>query len=159
MPSSISTVPAASKVANLKPGYYAGFWSFVWREVPFSAIQMPVYELLRSWSLGSRRKDHELSFLQNARNGAISGVAGKSCLRGAFFTNPIDVIKTQMMTSREAHSASMVKTGLQIWNVEGLEGFMKGVFLRMSHIAFGSILFFCSYEFVKARLRKRYSEY
>lgn len=57
-------------------GYYAGFWSFVWREVPFSAIQMPFYELLRSWSLGRTRKEYELTFSENAKNGAVSGVIG-----------------------------------------------------------------------------------
>lgn len=58
-------------------GYYAGFWSFVWRETPFSAIQMPVYELLKSYCLGKTRCAADLTFVENGKNGAISGMVGK----------------------------------------------------------------------------------
>ena len=61
-------------------GYYVGFWSFVWRETPFSAIQMPVYEMLKSYCLGKSRCAADLTFSENAQNGAISGMVGN----GAF---------------------------------------------------------------------------
>lgn len=57
-------------------GYYAGFWSFVWREVPFSAIMMPFYELLRSLSLRKRKVESELTFFDNATNAAFAGIIG-----------------------------------------------------------------------------------
>ena len=60
-----------------------------------------------------------------------------------------------MMTSRDAHSASMMTTVSEIWTGEGLLGFNKGCLLRMTHIGFGSILFFCSYELVKTRMRSK----
>lgn len=80
MLSNIFIAAADSLVKIVSTGYYAGFWSFVWREVPFSAIQMPFYELLRGWSLRKRKSESELTFLDNARNGALSGIIGKTNL-------------------------------------------------------------------------------
>ena len=37
---------------GVQRGFYAGFTSFVLRDIPFSAIQFPLYELLKMISLG-----------------------------------------------------------------------------------------------------------
>ena len=60
------------------PGFYAGFASFVLREVPFSAIQMPAYELLKRWTLRRRGREQGPTFADSAANGALSGALGSS---------------------------------------------------------------------------------
>lgn len=136
-------------------GCYAGFWSFVWRETPFSAIQMPVYELLKRWCLGKNRTAHDLTFGENAKNGAISGIVGSlALLLAGFMTNPVDVIKTRMMTNRDEHGKSMSNTFKSLWNEAGVLGMLKGAQIRVLYISFASVLFFCSYEPIKRELSK-----
>lgn len=38
---------------------------------------MPFYELLRRLSLRKRKSEADLTFTDNARNGALSGIIGK----------------------------------------------------------------------------------
>ena len=47
---------------GIRQGFYAGFGSFVLRDIPFSAIQFPLYELLKMLSIrlvASRRGTQE----------------------------------------------------------------------------------------------------
>ena len=68
-------------VSLIKRGFYAGFWSFVLRETPYAAIQMPVYELMKRYTLRVGRKtESEMTWLESSRNGAISGIVGTSKL-------------------------------------------------------------------------------
>jgi len=60
------------------------------REIPFSAIQFPIYEHLRKRSI-NRSINGECSFIDHCKNGAIAG-----SIAGAF-TTPIDVVKTKLM--------------------------------------------------------------
>ena len=62
-------------------GLYVGYGSLVLWEIPFSGIQFPLYEFLKS-------KTKPKTFLENGLNGSIAGaVAG-------FLVTPIDVLKT-----------------------------------------------------------------
>jgi hypothetical protein len=64
-------------VPSNNQGFYAGFWSFVLRETPFSAIQMPVYEIMKRYTLRTGKKtESEITALESSRNGAISGIVG-----------------------------------------------------------------------------------
>ncbi|KAF8025004.1 hypothetical protein BT93_F1993 [Corymbia citriodora subsp. variegata] len=70
-------------------GLYAGYGSFLLRDLPFDAIQFCIYEQLRiGYRIVARRelRDHE-----NAMIGAFAGA-----ITGAM-TTPLDVIKTRLM--------------------------------------------------------------
>ena len=58
-------------------GFYAGFWSYVMRETPASAITMATYELMRSFTMRSGKRAKDIGFIENARNGAIAGGVGR----------------------------------------------------------------------------------
>lgn len=80
-------------------GFYAGFGSFVMRDIPFSAIQFPLYELLKMVSIRVQARRHgqseasiELPGLVNSVNGSIAGATS------GFLTTPLDVLKTRQMT-------------------------------------------------------------
>lgn len=80
-------------------GFYAGFSSFVLRDIPFSAIQFPTYEYLKIFSIKraaakTNKKESEIvtSGISNSINGAIAGTTA------GFFTTPMDVVKTKSMT-------------------------------------------------------------
>lgn len=129
-------------------GYYAGVGSFWFREVPFAAIQMPFYELFKKLSLGKDRKEEDLTFLESARNGSLSGIIG------SYLTNPIDVVKTTIMVSREREKSTIFNTAKQIYREQGFRGFMRGSTYRVVYTASNSFFFFSSYEFTKGQLRK-----
>lgn len=92
---------------GLRRGFYAGFGSFVMRDIPFSAIQFPLYEALRLAEirvLAQRQSQEaqtvELPAVLNSVNGSIAG-----CTSG-FLTTPMDVLKTKQMTF-QAQSSSL----------------------------------------------------
>ena len=129
-------------------GLYSGFWSYVLRECPTSAVQMPVYEILKKFRTS---KDPKLTFWENARNGAISAVVA------AVVTNPIDVVKTHMMTSTAEKPLGMLATFREIYRHQGFRGFFKALDLRIAGAAVSSIIFFSTYEHFKHDFKHRMS--
>ena len=84
---------------GIKRGFYAGFGSFVLRDIPFSAIQFPLYELLKMKSIkyyakqrNERAEDVKIPMFVNSINGSLAGSTA------GFLTTPFDVIKTRKMT-------------------------------------------------------------
>lgn len=67
-------------------GFYAGVDSLVLREIPFSAIQFPIYEFLKK-NAYEQNNGGDLTFLQNARNGATAGAIGIIDLHNIFINN------------------------------------------------------------------------
>jgi solute carrier family 25 S-adenosylmethionine transporter 26 len=57
-------------------GFYAGIDSLILREIPFSCIQFPIYEYFKRESY-KENNGGDLTWFQNARNGAVSGSTGK----------------------------------------------------------------------------------
>ncbi len=77
-------------------GLYAGFGITIFREVPFSLIQFPIYEKLKS-ILRTYRSDGDLPAAQAAACGSISGAFA------AATTTPMDVLKTRVMLGSDVH--------------------------------------------------------
>eukprot|EP00354_Favella_ehrenbergii_P004949 CAMPEP_0170471376 /NCGR_PEP_ID=MMETSP0123-20130129/13602_1 /TAXON_ID=182087 /ORGANISM="Favella ehrenbergii, Strain Fehren 1" /LENGTH=75 /DNA_ID=CAMNT_0010738975 /DNA_START=427 /DNA_END=657 /DNA_ORIENTATION=- len=69
------------------------------RDIPFSAIQFPLYDLLKIVSIrmiarrnGTSEAQTEVPSLVNSVNGSIAGATS------GFLTTPLDVLKTRRMT-------------------------------------------------------------
>ena len=84
---------------GLVRGFYAGFGSLIMRDIPFSAIQFPLYDMLKIFSIrvlarrqGQCEASTELPGLLNSVNGAIAGASA------GLITMPLDVLKTRQMT-------------------------------------------------------------
>ncbi|KAM4740523.1 mitochondrial S-adenosylmethionine carrier protein isoform 3-T3 [Anableps anableps] len=73
-------------------GLYRGYGSTVLREIPFSLVQFPLWEYLKT--LWSRRQGHTLHSWQSAVCGAFAGAVA------AFVTTPLDVAKTRIMLAK-----------------------------------------------------------
>ena len=80
-------------------GFYTGYLSLIMREIPFSSIQMPFYEMLKLTAIkftakknGIAESEVKLGGLQLAMMGSIAG-----SFYGGFVT-PFDVLKTRLMT-------------------------------------------------------------
>jgi len=78
-------------------GLYRGYGITLFREVPFSLLQFPMYEKMKS-ILRNRRSDGDVPALQAAACGSFSGAVSAAA------TTPMDVIKTRVMLGADVHN-------------------------------------------------------
>jgi solute carrier family 25 S-adenosylmethionine transporter 26 len=80
-------------------GLYRGYGITVFREVPFSLLQFPMYEKLKSL-IRESRQDGDVPALHAAACGSFSGAIS------AAVTTPMDVIKTRVMLGTDVHGVA-----------------------------------------------------
>ncbi|KAG6188210.1 hypothetical protein E4U36_007075 [Claviceps purpurea] len=137
---------------------FTGYTALVARNLPFTALQFPIFEQLRSWAWRRRTLDRPRDQARGiAETGVIAGAsAGSAGAVAAFITTPSDVVKTRMMiTAGKADSAgawSVVKT---VYRERGARGFFRGGLFRSGWTAIGSSLYLGTYDAAKAWLQGR----
>ena len=119
------------------------------REIPFSCIQMTLYESIKGFRNPGQQ---ELQYYDHAINGSLSGGLA------AMFTTPVDVIKTQLMTDRSELAPSMRQVCARVYKESGLTGFFRAWHVRSVNIGLCSIVFFASYETSKKFLNNKYGD-
>ncbi|RDA92601.1 hypothetical protein CP533_0913 [Ophiocordyceps camponoti-saundersi (nom. inval.)] len=133
---------------------YRGWGITVFRELPFTAIQFPLWEAMKRWrrrALEARnhhhqpysrhppdRLPHDVSAVESAVFGSLAGAVA------AGLTTPLDVIKTRVMLSSERVSVRHVVRGM-IRN-EGWPPFFAGIVPRVTWISIGGAIFLGSYQ-------------
>eukprot|EP00850_Spirogloea_muscicola_P000510 SM000002S05590 [mRNA] locus=s2:1072655:1082887:- [translate_table: standard] len=129
-------------------GLYAGYSSFLLRDLPFDALQFAVYEQLK---IGyGRTVKRELKSPEMAAIGALSGA-----ITGAV-TTPLDVIKTRLMTQGAAgHYKGVVDCVRKIIAEEGSGALLKGLGPRVTWIGIGGSIFFAVLEKTKELLKQQ----
>ncbi|KAK4781333.1 hypothetical protein SAY87_017439 [Trapa incisa] len=129
-------------------GFYAGYGSFLLRDLPFDAIQFCIYEQLRiGYKLAANR---DLKDAENAMIGAFSGA-----ITGAI-TTPLDVIKTRLMVQgTKSQYKGSINCVRRIIEEEGSSALMKGVGPRVLWIGIGGSIFFGVLERAKQILAGR----
>ncbi|GLU20338.1 hypothetical protein SLE2022_365450 [Rubroshorea leprosula] len=129
-------------------GLYAGYGSFLLRDLPFDAIQFCIYEQLRIGYKAAARRD--LNDPENAIIGAFSGA-----LTGAI-TTPLDVIKTRLMVQGSTNQYKGIFNCVQtIVREEGPSALLKGIGPRVMWIGIGGSIFFGVLESTKRFLAER----
>jgi solute carrier family 25 (mitochondrial S-adenosylmethionine transporter), member 26 len=149
---------------------WTGYVALVARNVPFTAIQFPIFEFVRGklWSMRSaRRPDAQSRSL--VETGLVSGAsAGLAGAVAAIITTPSDVVKTRMMLGAASDGgghgggsgggAPSRKGGLAIaqdvFTDKGIRGLFRGGTLRATWTALGSGLYLGTYEMFKAWLAR-----
>lgn len=129
-------------------GLYAGYGSFLLRDLPFDAIQFCIYEQLRiGYKLVAKR---DLYDPENALIGAFAGA-----VTGAI-TTPLDVIKTRLMVQGTSKQYKGVFDCVQkIVREEGSSALTKGIGPRVLWIGIGGSIFFGVLERTKKILLDR----
>lgn len=120
-------------------GFYRGYCTTVAREIPFSFIQFPLWELLKNMF---SNPDSLLTW-QAAVAGAFSGgIAGA-------LTTPLDVAKTRIILAERTNhlAAGNVYAALKtVWHEKGLPGLFSGVTPRVISLSVGGFIFLGAYE-------------
>jgi len=122
-------------------GLYRGFTATIQREIPFAALQFPIYEALKH------------KFAQDDRSKmALCGSAAGGLT--AFFTTPLDVLKTRTMLNLNVEEPSF----RNIWREGKVKSLFSGAIPRVLWVSLGGFVFFGVYEkiihFSKFRGRK-----
>ncbi|XP_022154147.1 S-adenosylmethionine carrier 1, chloroplastic/mitochondrial [Momordica charantia] len=146
-----ASAPDAVRLIAAKEGFkglYAGYGSFLLRDLPFDAIQFCIYEQLRiGYKLAAKR---DLNDPENAVIGAFAGA-----LTGAI-TTPLDVIKTRLMVQGSANQYNGILDCVQtIVKEEGPKALLKGIGPRVLWIGIGGSIFFGVLESTKRLLAER----
>lgn len=134
---------------------YRGWGITILREVPFTVIQFPLWEALKSYS---REKRRSAGGGGDGNGGDVS--AGESALYGtvsggvaAAITTPLDVIKTRTMLSAERQKLWDVVAG--IYRQQGVRSFFAGIGPRVMWISIGGAVFLGSYQWVVNALERK----
>ncbi|GAO18503.1 hypothetical protein UVI_02054460 [Ustilaginoidea virens] len=150
-----------------------GYTALVARNLPFTALQFPIFEHVRrrAWAWERRklhgRKDRPAGVLET---GLVAG--GSAAVAGAvaaLITTPSDVVKTRMMlmagsggVGAPGRNASGHDADLGAWSVSrrvyqerGIRGFFRGGLFRSGWTALGSSLYLGTYDAAKLWLRRR----
>ncbi|GAB0134347.1 hypothetical protein EsDP_00002724 [Epichloe bromicola] len=148
---------------------FTGYTALVARNLPFTALQFPIFEQLRSWAWKKKlggRQDQTRGIVET---GLIAGgSAGSAGAVAAFVTTPSDVVKTRMMlmagSTHSGRETGMThnKTNLGSWSVartvyreRGPGGFFRGGLFRSGWTAIGSSLYLGTYDAAKVWMKRR----
>jgi solute carrier family 25 S-adenosylmethionine transporter 26 len=124
---------------------YRGWSITIMREVPFTVIQFPLWEGLKSWSLArSSTNRSQVSAPESAVFGSIAGAIA------AGITTPLDVLKTRLMLAREKVPATQMLAS--ILRESGPRAFFAGIGPRVMWISIGGAVFLGSYQWAINRL-------
>ncbi|KAK7391211.1 hypothetical protein VNO78_19623 [Psophocarpus tetragonolobus] len=129
-------------------GLFAGYGSFLLRDLPFDAIELCIYEQLRiGYKLAAKRDPNDP---ENAMLGAVAGA-----ITGAV-TTPLDVVKTRLMVQgSQNHYKGISDCVRTIVKEEGTHALFKGIGPRVLWIGVGGSIFFCVLEKTKQILAQR----
>ncbi|KAJ0988046.1 hypothetical protein J5N97_006402 [Dioscorea zingiberensis] len=146
-----ASAPDAVRLIVAKEGFrglYAGYSSFLLRDLPFDAIQFCIYEQLRiGYKIAAKR---ELNDPENAVIGAFAGA-----ITGAI-TTPLDVMKTRLMVQGSKNQYNGLIDCVQtIVREEGPAALLKGIGPRVLWIGIGGSIFFGVLERTKLLLSER----
>lgn len=118
-------------------GLFKGYGSLIVRELPFDALQFPLYEYLKK--VGAKKRGRALETWETCICGSMAG--GVS----AAVTTPLDVVKTRLMVTTGKYKG--IVDGLaKIGREEGMKGLFAGVVPRVIWISLGGAVFFGAYE-------------
>ncbi|KAI5805005.1 mitochondrial carrier domain-containing protein [Geopyxis carbonaria] len=121
---------------------YRGWGVTVMREIPFTVIQFPLWEAMKTWRAG--QKGRKANVAESAVFGSASGAVAAAA------TTPLDVLKTRMMLAEKRQSAASILRNIVA--EEGSSALFKGIGPRVIWISVGGAIFLGAWDFAKSTL-------
>ncbi|CAK7565736.1 MAG: hypothetical protein SEPTF4163_003661 [Sporothrix epigloea] len=170
----MATLPASLRMLTHAEGgavrrLLSGYTALAARNLPFTAIQFPLFESLRVqirkwWSSGEGTSKGNPLVVVGAVNGLSAGTSGSIA---AIITTPTDVVKTRMMLGADTDKKMAKENGAGhqsrrpgalrlaqiIYQEHGVRGLFRGGAFRAGWTFIGSGLYLGTYEVAKAWLR------
>lgn len=151
---------------------FTGYSALVARNLPFTALQFPMFEYARKKVWESRQDGHDGTTAKGlVETGLITGLsAGSAGAVAAVITTPSDVVKTRMMLSAGSQNEIQAKiegktpkkgawtVTQEVYRERGVKGFFRGAVLRSGWTMLGSGLYLGTYEMAKEWLKQRKPE-
>nr|XP_026489872.1 S-adenosylmethionine mitochondrial carrier protein homolog [Vanessa tameamea] len=147
--SSIRILVHAFHTDGFRNGVYRGFLSTVVRDLPFSFIELPLWELFKS--LIKDRNDGQITSFQSGLSGSVAGALAAAA------TTPLDLAKTRIMLADDYAATRKVRIRpvlADIYLQAGLRGLFAGVAPRMTAFMVGGFVFFGVYDYSKNLFEK-----
>lgn len=123
-------------------GLYAGYFSTLVRDLPYTILELGLYENIKS-ALVKAQKKKEVSqgdeLLAAAITGAFTG----------WVTTPLDVVKTRLMLAEPGASSGLLATFAETYKSGGIDAFFVGVSARVSWILPFTAFYLPVYEMTK----------
>uniref|UniRef100_A0A061SHI5 Solute carrier family 25 (Mitochondrial S-adenosylmethionine transporter), member 26 n=1 Tax=Tetraselmis sp. GSL018 TaxID=582737 RepID=A0A061SHI5_9CHLO len=145
--SAVNAIGSIMRTEGIR-GMYAGYGSFLLRDLPFDAIEFLAYEQLKEgYSAMVKREvtSPEVSVI-GAGAGAVTGLV----------TTPLDVMKTRLMTQgTQREYKNLVDCATKILQQEGPSAFLKGWQPRVVWIGIGGSVFFTALEIARKVYRPK----
>ncbi|KAF1357363.1 mitochondrial carrier, partial [Lizonia empirigonia] len=122
---------------------YRGWSITITREIPFAAIQFPLWEAMKK-QRQSQKKQGKISAIESGLLGSMAGAVA------AGTTTPLDLLKTRMMLAKEKQPLSaMLST---ILKESGPQALFAGIGPRIMSVSTGGAIFLGSYQWVSNML-------
>lgn len=143
-----ATLAAVLKSVGGPTKLWKGYWALLAHNLPWTLIQMPVYEALkRKMSPAGSQTKRNSTFEIMANSSLCAAISGGIT---GFLTAPLDVIKTRVnLDSFEQESSGrkrVVRATQNIIKAEGLRGLYRGCGINSFMAVFGCGLYFGLYE-------------
>jgi len=147
---SIGLLKSVLKVEGIS-GLFRGYTTTLLREVPFSLIQMPLWEWLKK-SLAKKQQKDKVSPLQSALCGSLSASFS------AVITCPLDVAKTRIMLAERSSEMAQRQSALfalkTVFAEKGIKGLFAGIGPRVAWISIGGAIFLGVYDWSVSLLKR-----
>lgn len=143
---------------------FTGYTALLARNLPFTALQFPLFEQIRAWMWRRRGDSPDDKSRSLVPAGLIAGSSAASAGSiAAFLTTPSDVVKTRMMLGAGENESGKSKRGSwtvarDVFRERGIIGFFRGGLLRSAWTAIGSGLYLGTYDAAKLWLTRRQPE-
>lgn len=143
----------AYKTEGVRRGVYRGFLSTVLRDLPFSFIELPIWEYLKK--IVAESNGGQITAFQGAMCGSAAGA-----IAGAIMT-PLDVAKTRIMLAERnsgAHKLNIRPVLASVYREAGPRGLFAGLLPRTAAFTLGGFMYFGAYDYGKLWCNYWFSE-
>lgn len=130
-------------------GFYRGFGITVARDLPYTIIELPLYEFLKIRLAQYLNRD-QLNPFEAALCGSLAGGLA------AAVTTPLDVLKTRVMLDmRTDQKSTFIRHFIEIRQNEGLKVLFNGALPRVAWMSIGGAVWLGVYEFTIHELMRQ----